>query len=90
MVKYIVEIVTRLLKLKSGIEKNPAAWANQAVTPEKIQTMVDGLNTAGKAAEDLQSQVTSKLAEARSLQSEAEKEADNIESLVSRHICNVV
>ncbi len=81
MIKYLADVIAWLLGLKRGIEKNPATWTNQAVTPEKIQTMVDGLNTVGKEIEDLQSQVSSKLAEARRLQNEAEKEAASIESL---------
>ena len=81
MVKYLVDLVTRLLKLKSGIEKNPTTWANQTVAPDKILTIVDGLNKVGKEADDLQAALSAKLAEARRLQAEGEKEADSIESL---------
>ncbi len=81
MLKYISETSDRLSKLKDGIVKNPGTWTNQAVTPESIQTQIDGLNSIGKAVEDLQSQASSKLAEARALQKAADKEAASIENL---------
>ena len=81
MLKYIVEAVTRLQKLKSGIVKNPTVWTGQAVTPETIQTTIDGLDKVEKESEDLQSELSSKHVEARNVSAAAEKEAGSITNL---------
>ncbi len=81
MLKYILEPKERLLKLKSGIEKNAATWNGQAVTPETIQSIIDGLDKADKESEDLQTQLSAKHLEARRIAAAADKEADSIMNL---------
>ncbi len=81
MLKYILEPVGKLLKLKSGIEKNPGKWTGQSVTPESIQLTVDGLNKVDKEADDAQNAAITKLSEARSVAAAAELEADSIINL---------
>ena len=81
MLKYILELVNRLTRLKSGMEGNAATWIGQAVAPADIQTKIDLLNAKNDEIADLKEQVSVKLAEARSMKNEISIFADSVEDL---------
>lgn len=81
MIKYIVELITRLTDLKSGITVNLAAWAGQAETPATVQAKIDQLQAKDDEIEGLKETVSVKLAEARTLKNQLEVSADSIEHI---------
>ncbi len=80
MIKYLTDAATHLKELKDGVVKNIALWANTGITAETIQRWIDNLTTKETEVEELKTQVSVKLAEARDLQTSAEKYADKIEN----------
>ncbi|MCL5029439.1 MAG: hypothetical protein M1480_10550 [Bacteroidetes bacterium] len=48
MTKYISDAIARLTNLKNGMLKNPGKWTNPDETPEVVQGVIVGLNTAAK------------------------------------------
>ena len=81
MIKYILELVNRLTRLKSGMEGNAATWTGQAVTPVDVQAKIDLLNAKNDEIADLKEQVSVKLAEARTMKNEINVFADSIENI---------
>lgn len=81
MVKYLADLISRLTGYKSGVTKNPDVWKNREETPEAIQTHIDAVQKVGDELDDLNEQIALKTAEARKLQKEETRFADDFENL---------
>ncbi len=80
MTKYILEIITRLTNFKNGQIKNPDKWNKPDETPEVVQGIIDGLNNASKAIDDAKENLSIAQTNARNLEAEAIKKADELEN----------
>ena len=81
MVKYLAELISRFTGYKSGITKNPDVWKDREETPEAIQNHIDAVQKVGGELDDLNEQLALKTAEARKLQKEETRYADDFENL---------
>jgi hypothetical protein len=81
MTKYILEIITRLTNFKNGQVKNADKWTKPDETPEAVQAVIDSLNNASKGIDDAKENLTLAQVNARNLESEATKKADELENL---------
>ena len=80
MNKYISTVIDRLTNFKNGQLKNPDKWANPDETPEVVQGLIDGLNNAAKTIDGAKESLTLAQTNARTLQAEANKKADELEN----------
>lgn len=81
MLTYLSEVRDRLKLLLGGMKKNPAAWANQSVKQEDVETAIEALDGKDAEVEAVKQAQTLKLGEARELSITSGKLADKIENL---------